>query len=62
MQVEFYNTKSHVSETKHISQALLILLSKGLPLEDLPKAKALILAGDKFQFRNTYSINLLTKR
>ena len=58
MQVEIYNNKSHNSETKHISQAMLILLSKGLPLEELPQVKEFILAGNKFEFKSSYTLSL----
>ncbi|PKG56069.1 hypothetical protein CXF83_00970 [Shewanella sp. Choline-02u-19] len=61
MQVEIYNNKSLCSETKHLSQALLILLSKGLPLDQLPQVKESILAGNEFEFKNSYIIRLYKK-
>ncbi|MEC4727309.1 hypothetical protein HWQ46_17315 [Shewanella sp. D64] len=56
MQVEIYNQKTLESDKYHFSQALLLLITKGLPITSVPAVREALLRGDEYKLKDLYIV------
>lgn len=56
MQVELYNQKTFESDKYHLSQALLLLIVKGLPIASVSNVREALLRGEEYRLRELYIV------
>ena len=59
MQVKIYNKKTFESEICHLSLALLTLIVKGLPIEEVHNVRNILQGGTEYNLRDLYTVTSL---